>query len=667
MAMRCPKCGEKVEEDALFCDECGSPVDAISGETNRGEYHHLNNNNTDIEYNNGDNHKFDKTIPVENDCRDFVLRWNQGTSQFIDGVGSSFLFEIVPRSDRAKHASEFKMFLRFPGDQDYSVQNLHFVSITRPVQVSVNYRPEAGKVGVNQATELYFSYTLGSETYWFTKQLSIDVYPSNQSTDRVIENFNIRIDSIHQEGKAGDPTLSLFDNLKLDNSVNLDQVLNQLKDSSDLWFDLELIKSKPLDAVACDGDYDTKMDVALASETEDRVRSQINDNQETQNSRTYDDVKEISNTTQTSSSMKIVAVLAVIGLIIVAVLLIIMNKQTNNDAVVQTQRPINIKNNILIRKGNNLSDPYATLTNINEDKREHLDDLINEKLGKLNDNLKRTENKLRRKELEYVKLEKRKNEQVNLAEEAKKKIESELEVAKADLETADSDGDGILDKVEKKLGLDPNNPNDANQDYDNDGFDNKSEVMGGREGITFDKTTDYRDPKSHPSLSYRLKLIPVAKQTTLFMVRDILFKASEPKVVIQYKTNNSTTRKTLNVNDKFVVDHTTYTIKDIRVKSKKVFNKTLWKEIYVKVGEVDIKGEADNILTLRKGDKIKQHKNQKVNLRDTYSGEIYSVIENDNITIGNGLTGIETFKVLKAEDSKVELSDTSTGRLYVVR
>ena len=249
MASSCPKCGEKIGDDALFCDECGTPVDAISGYRYREGQSDFDTTKTVIEDTNCGKHQYDKTPNFESDCHDFVLRWNQGTSQFIDGIGSSFKFEIVPRSERAKQASEFKMFIKFPGEQYYSEQNLNFISITRPVQLNVNYRPESGKVGVNQATELYFSYTLCSETFWFTKQLSIDVYPSNQSTDNVIENFNIRIDSIHQEGKAGDPALSLFDNLKLDTNVKLDQLLTQLKESPDLWSDLGLIKSKPLDAV----------------------------------------------------------------------------------------------------------------------------------------------------------------------------------------------------------------------------------------------------------------------------------------------------------------------------------------------------------------------------------------------------------------------------------
>jgi len=49
----------------------------------------------------------------------------------------------------------------------------------------------------------------------------------------------------------------------------------------------------------------------------------------------------------------------------------------------------------------------------------------------------------------------------------------------------DSDGDGILDDVELRLGLDPNNPADALDDLDRDGLTNKDEIQRG---------TDIRNP-----------------------------------------------------------------------------------------------------------------------------------------------------------------------------
>jgi len=53
----------------------------------------------------------------------------------------------------------------------------------------------------------------------------------------------------------------------------------------------------------------------------------------------------------------------------------------------------------------------------------------------------------------------------------------------------DSDRDGISDKLELELGLNPNDPSDAAADADGDGFTNLEEILAG---------TDIHDPKSHP-------------------------------------------------------------------------------------------------------------------------------------------------------------------------
>jgi len=92
----------------------------------------------------------------ESDCRDFKIRWNQGASLFIAGVGSSLEFELTPIS--SVNATNFKMFLKFPGNTSYTEQKLNFLSVSRPMNVVVNYRPDENLTGVNQAVELYFSY-----------------------------------------------------------------------------------------------------------------------------------------------------------------------------------------------------------------------------------------------------------------------------------------------------------------------------------------------------------------------------------------------------------------------------------------------------------------------------------------------------------------------------
>lgn len=61
----------------------------------------------------------------------------------------------------------------------------------------------------------------------------------------------------------------------------------------------------------------------------------------------------------------------------------------------------------------------------------------------------------------------------------------------------DSDGDGIPDRVEIALGLNPHDPSDAQGDLDGDGFSNIEEIRAG---------TDPKDPKSHPALVNLLRV-----------------------------------------------------------------------------------------------------------------------------------------------------------------
>lgn len=70
--------------------------------------------------------------------------------------------------------------------------------------------------------------------------------------------------------------------------------------------------------------------------------------------------------------------------------------------------------------------------------------------------------------------------------------------------TFDTDGDGIPDEVEKKLGLDPADPADAQGDLDGDGFTNIEEILA---------KTDPADAKSHPDLIDSLRLELPLRQT----------------------------------------------------------------------------------------------------------------------------------------------------------
>ena len=71
---------------------------------------------------------------------------------------------------------------------------------------------------------------------------------------------------------------------------------------------------------------------------------------------------------------------------------------------------------------------------------------------------------------------------------------------------ADADHDGLPNDWEVKYGLNPNNPNDAKLDPDNDGFTNLEEYMA---------KTDPKDPESHPDYLDSVVVSAPLKKTTL--------------------------------------------------------------------------------------------------------------------------------------------------------
>ena len=67
----------------------------------------------------------------------------------------------------------------------------------------------------------------------------------------------------------------------------------------------------------------------------------------------------------------------------------------------------------------------------------------------------------------------------------------------------DQDKDGILDDDEKELGLNPNDPNDALADMDNDGFSNLEEYKNNKLFVN--------DVSQHPPLVKRLYVVNIVK------------------------------------------------------------------------------------------------------------------------------------------------------------
>jgi len=249
-------------------------------------------------------------------------------------------------------------------------------------------------------------------------------------------------------------------------------------------------------------------------------------------------------------------------------------------------------------------------------------------------------------------------------------LKKKLEAAKAELETRDSDRDGILDRIEKKVGLDPHNPNDAKQDKDNDGFTNIEEVLGNKDGIALDRSSDLADAKDHPSLSYRLSLEPKDKRSTLFQIKDVNVKTdkvSDRTVTIKYRAKTEVEEKQFKVYDSFVTDGITYTVNEIRRKKKKVFSKAAWKELSVIVGEVELKSSKTELLVMYKGDKKLKPASPIHKAKDSHTGKVFELPVEGTIKLGDELTGPESFKVIRVDRDGAVLLNTETGKSFTVK
>ncbi|WDE96023.1 hypothetical protein PQO03_09885 [Lentisphaera profundi] len=84
-----------------------------------------------------------------------------------------------------------------------------------------------------------------------------------------------------------------------------------------------------------------------------------------------------------------------------------------------------------------------------------------------------------------------------------------------EIEDGDSDGDGILDTVEAEYNMDPNNPDDALEDRDKDGFSNYDEITVGINGVP----TLIDDPSSYPSMLNFIQAIPKKAKPLQFIYK----------------------------------------------------------------------------------------------------------------------------------------------------
>lgn len=230
----------------------------------------------------------------------------------------------------------------------------------------------------------------------------------------------------------------------------------------------------------------------------------------------------------------------------------------------------------------------------------------------------------------------------------------------------DTDGDGIPDKVEIALGLNPKEPTDANKDDDDDGFSNYEEYLG---------KTDPKNPKSHPSYAVKLVVEEIERIKLNFNVKKIV-RSGDDKSKWEIHADASVKGKMrtvfLHIGDTITVDDVSYNIADIEPKTEERVNKQFKTTEKVDASEVKLKRQGSEDIIIAKPNLPVYETKERIIVKENSTGKIYPLYIGDTLAVGNEKTGQETFTVesvdiptksvkLKRQDGK-EFTLTSADR-----
>ena len=222
----------------------------------------------------------------------------------------------------------------------------------------------------------------------------------------------------------------------------------------------------------------------------------------------------------------------------------------------------------------------------------------------------------------------------------------------------DADGDGLPDEWERKVGLNPGNVADADEDLDGDGFTNLEEFEAG---------TDPADKNSHPDYLNSLTVKLPLKQTTLpFYLRSYMKTPSGMKLeFVNPKERNDygTLGKTYSVYVDSDIGATGFTVKGFEQKERTVKIKGgggATRKIDVSFASLVRKSDGKQVDVVVSGDKPKY---VPVDVQATlvYSrGSVkeYTVVPNDKINLNGSEYIVKEIKST-GKGAAVTLEDSS--------
>ncbi len=231
-----------------------------------------------------------------------------------------------------------------------------------------------------------------------------------------------------------------------------------------------------------------------------------------------------------------------------------------------------------------------------------------------------------------------------------------------DIDKIDSDGDGISDKMERRIGLDPRNPNDGNVDTDKDGFSVAFEIK---------HKADSNDPTSYPPLPLRLYVEKITKPVLgVKLVSSRKIGRNKWSLRVKLKVGNAWAKeKKLGIDDSVGIDGVNYkvvSVKKVTVPGEKGL-----------IPEVTLIDENKKELKLLEGKDV-YSQNPVAEIRDVSNKNIkYNVKLNDIITIKmsfpragkKGYNKEHKYKVVKIYtplENKVDVEDLETNKIYTI-
>ncbi|MBQ9336023.1 MAG: hypothetical protein IJS14_01845 [Lentisphaeria bacterium] len=241
----------------------------------------------------------------------------------------------------------------------------------------------------------------------------------------------------------------------------------------------------------------------------------------------------------------------------------------------------------------------------------------------------------------------------------------------------DTDGDGIPDQEETKLGLNPNDPTDALVDTDGDVFSNYEEFVS---------KTNYKDPKSRPPYHEKLYVLQVERPKLPFRVKSIRYKDDKNKTketaTIQmgidtlYGPTRRLREQLLNLDltnrRKFSSRAGDYVILDLVVKERKSATGVVEDVSQVVVQKV---GQQDKIMMSIGATVYEPH--VKAILQINQNNKVYvsfELFEKGKFPVGTEQTGIDQYEVVridhdpkKPENSAVMIRSLKDGKEYQIR